>query len=236
MPVQREAKRASTSTTPSTLMPAPTTPKHASAIAFIAWRHPKPIGAQGRCIGKRSDLPLDRRKAKRLAHRIRQAARRHGWPRVIHTSPLQRCAKVGRQLRQWGWQHHIDVALMEMDFGAWDGQPWSRIARAEVDAWCANFLHGQPGKGESLHAMFERVAQGLCKLSQADERDAHSGGQAPRLIVAHGGWMQVARWLASGEPAPSDPARWPGAPAYGECWQLGSSDGAHEAAGVSSAL
>jgi alpha-ribazole phosphatase len=179
----------------------------------VAWRHPKPIGAPGRCIGH-TDLPVDRRKAKRLAHRIRHAARRHGWPRVIHTSPLQRCARVGRQLRNWGWRHHVDPSLLEMHFGAWDGQAWQAITAADVDAWCADFLHAPPGEGESLHAMFERVAQGARKLASA------APASAPCLIVAHGGWMQVARWLAGGEPLPTDPAQWRGAPVYGECWQL----------------
>ena len=96
---------------------------------LIAWRHPRPIGAEGRCIG-RTNLSVDRRKVKRLAHRIRQAARQQGWPRVVHSSSLQRCAAVGRQLRRWGWQHHINDSLLEMDFGTWDGQAWDHIAHA----------------------------------------------------------------------------------------------------------
>ena len=31
-----------------------------------AWRHPAPKGAAGRCIGARTDLPVDRRKAAQL--------------------------------------------------------------------------------------------------------------------------------------------------------------------------
>src|SRR5690606_12053227 len=178
---------------------------------IVAWRHPKPIGAQGRCIG-RNDLPVDPRKARRLAHRIRQAVRRHGWPRVIHTSPLQRCAAVGRQLRRWGWRDHVDPGLMEMDFGAWEGRPWDDITRAEVDAWCASFLHGRPGQGESLADLFERVA-GTWPLASAR---AEAG---PCLIVAHAGWMQAARWLAQGRALPADAAQWPPAPAYTACWR-----------------
>ena len=43
-------------------------------MTLSVWRHPQPVGAAGRCIGH-TDLPVDARKAKRLAHRIRQAAR-----------------------------------------------------------------------------------------------------------------------------------------------------------------
>lgn len=182
---------------------------------IVAWRHPRPIGAEGRCIG-RTDLAVDRRKAKRLAHRIRQAARRHGWPRVVHSSSLQRCAAVGQQLRRWGWRHHIDDALLEMDFGAWDGRAWAQIAHAEVDAWCRNFAHHAPGGGESLHAMLDRVAQGLARLPASEARPS----SAPVLLIAHAGWILSARWVAQHSAAPAQPSQWPPAPRYGECCVL----------------
>lgn len=193
---------------------------NAAALEIIAWRHPRPQGAAGRCIG-RTDLPVDHRKARRLAHRIRQAARRHGWPRVVCTSPLQRCAMVGRQLRRWGWRHVIDASLLEMDFGAWDGQPWTAIPHEEVDRWCADFRHGRPGPqhgpGESLQAMFDRVEAGLAaRAVSASTRPV----TLPMVVVAHGGWMQIARWLSMGLPPPSDPASWPSPPAYGECLRM----------------
>jgi len=59
-------------------------------MAVLAWRHPRPIGADGRCIGGRTDLPVDARKAKRLAHRIRAVARREGLVREAVCSPLER--------------------------------------------------------------------------------------------------------------------------------------------------
>lgn len=184
---------------------------HSHSAAVVAWRHPRPIGAQGRCIG-RTDLAVDRRKVKRLAHRIRQAARRHGWPQVVHSSSLRRCADVGRQLRRWGWRHHIDDALLEMDFGTWDGLSWSAITLADVDVWCANFAHHAPGGGESLRAMLDRVCVNLC---EAD---------VPRLIVAHAGWMIAAQWLQDNAHAPRQAADWPQPPRYGECWQLPSTE------------
>lgn len=179
--------------------------------ALVIWRHPRPHGAAGRCIG-RTDLAVDRRKVKRLAHRIRQAARRAGWPRVIHTSSLQRCALVGRQLRRWGWRHIVDDALLEMDFGRWDGRPWTEIAHAEVDAWCAAFADHAPGGGESLRAMLERVQRWLPAPPAPSE--------GPVLMVGHGGWMLSARWVLTQVDAPVAAAAWPAPPGYGRCWTL----------------
>jgi len=107
-----------------------------AGVELWVWRHPRAKGAADRCIG-RTDLDVDPRRAKRLAHRIRRAARQYGLPRRVLTSPLRRCAAVGQWLRRWGWRHERLPALLEMDFGRWDGRAWSQIAREEIDAWCA---------------------------------------------------------------------------------------------------
>lgn len=185
-----------------------------AALSIWAWRHPKPKGVAGRCIGQ-CDVALDRRKAKRLAHRIRQAARLHGLPHIVHTSSLQRCRQVGRQLRCWGWRHMIDDRLLEASFGAWDGRAWSDIARDEVDAWVADFVAYRPGGGESLGEVLARAASWRPLLT----RD----GDEPRvyaMAVAHGGWMLARRWMTEHSQPPAGAHEWPAAPAYGQCWQL----------------
>ena len=197
--------------------------EHGGGTALWLWRHPRPVGAAGRCIG-RTDLPVDRRRAKRLAHRIRRTQRQHGLPAVVWTSPLRRCADVGRWLARWGWTHHIDRDLLELDFGRWDGQAWTQIAWAEVADWEADFAHHAPGGGEALTSLLQRCARWL--------------GQAapqPRLLVAHAGFINACRlllqdaggaepqtpgrWRTPGEPAACAPrcsADWPAAPAYGQ--------------------
>jgi alpha-ribazole phosphatase len=180
-----------------------------ATVTLWAWRHPRPHGVAGRCMG-RTDVPVDARRAKRLARRIQRAARQHGLPRVVCSSPLQRCADVARWLRRWGWVWHRDPALLEMDFGRWDGQPWPQIGRAEVDAWCADFAQHAPGGGEALAAMLARAAAWT-----------PPAGAAPTVVlVAHAGWMLARRWAASGAAAPTQAADWPAAPPYGACWTL----------------
>ena len=178
-------------------------------VRLCIWRHPRPQGAVGRCIG-RTDLPVDRRKAKRLAHRIRRHARQQRWPRVVHTSPLARSVAVGRWLARWGWQHHIDTALSELDFGAWDGQRWDDIDVAAIEAWCRDLAHDRGHGGESVAALFERCARWLDSARMSE----------PRCVVGHAGWMNAAQRLCRGEEVPQTARQWPAAPSYGRRLEL----------------
>jgi alpha-ribazole phosphatase len=169
------------------------------------WRHPSVRGAAGLCLGAGTDLAVDARKAKRLAHRIRVTARRHGLPACVWTSPLRRAHAVGAWLRRWGWQHRIDARLSEVHFGTWDGQPWQRVPKAALDTWAADLLHHAPGGGESLQALSLRVCAFV----------AEAAGQAtPRLVVTHGGWLNAWRCVAPHTQVIAA-ADWPAAPPYG---------------------
>jgi alpha-ribazole phosphatase len=48
----------------------------------------------------------------RLPHRLDQLTKPRG---------------SGRWLASWGWSHHVDARLIELDFGAWVGQGWTQI-------------------------------------------------------------------------------------------------------------
>ena len=172
------------------------------------WRHPRPQGAEGRCIGGRTDLPIHWRRAKRLARRIQALARREHLAHVVWTSPLQRCAEVGEWLHRWGWTHYREAALLELDFGTWDGHAWSDIARSEVDAWVSEFTTYAPGGGESLRELLARAAA----LQIA----------APAILVTHGGWMLARRWLVEHEVGcePLRASDWPVPPGYARCWRI----------------
>ena len=191
-------------------MPSPHTPS-----TLWVWRHPQPDGVAGRCVG-RTDVPVDPRRSKRLARRIQATARREHLPRVVFTSPLRRAADVGRWLRRWGWAHRVDAELLETDFGRWDGLAWAHIARAEVDAWCADFAHHAPGGGEPLVALLQRAA--------AWSPPGVAPGQAAGVVVGHAGWMLARRWAHTHGPAEWPQANdWPpppGTPGYGVCWRF----------------
>ncbi len=172
--------------------------------ALSVWRHARPRAVAGRCIGI-TDVAVDRRKSKRLAHRIRAWARGHGAPRIVVTSGLRRSADVGRWLARWGWRHRIDARLSELDFGAWDGRRWDEIGAAPVDAWCAQFERYAPGGGESVAALLER-----CAAFIADP--AHAGAVC---VVGHAGWISAALHLRRPGPGAPEAASWPAAVGYG---------------------
>lgn len=168
------------------------------------WRHPPLAGVAGRCIG-REDVTVDPRKARRLARRIHADARRRGLPRRVVTSPLRRCADVGRALDALGWHHRIDAALIEADFGRWTGRSWDGIGAAAVDAWCADFGHHAPGGGESLAGLSARVG-------------AWQPLDGESVVVTHGGWIAMRRWRAAHGEALPTADRWPPPPACGTAW------------------
>jgi len=179
-------------------------------VSLHVWRHPKPVGALGLCIG-RADLPVDRRKAKRLAHRVRAHARRHALARHIVTSRLRRSAAVGEVLAQWGWRHTVDARLDEFDFGAWDGRPWAEVAPDELDAWGRDFAAYRAGAGESVSALLERCAAFVAEGSTF-------GG---RCVIGHAGWISAACWLQANGGEMPQASTWPAAVAYGQRVTLG---------------
>ncbi|MCD6671275.1 MAG: histidine phosphatase family protein [Burkholderiaceae bacterium] len=172
---------------------------------LLVWRHPRPIDAAGRCIG-RTDLRVDPRRARRLADRVAATARREHLPREIWTSPLARCADVGRVLaRRHRFVHRIDPRLAELDFGAWDGLTWSAISPAEVARWEADFAHAAPGGGESLAALAARVRDFL-----RDRATLRRAGAV--LVVGHAGWIQAAQLKPGNLPGAR---QWPAPLPYG---------------------
>ena len=180
-------------------------------MELIVWRHPRPQGVEGRCIGQ-VDVPVDRRKAKRLAHRIRHYARRERLfeqqAPVIWTSPLRRSFDVGRVLRSWGWVQRVDARLSELNFGGWDGQAWSQIAKEDIDAWCDNFADARPGEGESVSQLLARCGEFL------SARQSELQPQPWCCLVGHAGWISSLMWIRKCHKSMPTATDWPAAIGY----------------------
>ena len=178
------------------------TPSPAAASSRL-WlvRHAAPLVAPSTCYGA-LDVPADaqatRAAAERLATALPPGAR-------VAYSTLQRCELLALDLQALrpDLAFKTDARLAEMDFGAWEGQPWGHIPRAAFDAWLADFADAPPGEGgETVRALMARVG--------AAWDDWRASG-ADALWVTHAGVMRAALLLARGVRLPASAADWPAA-------------------------
>ena len=160
-------------------------------MALIFVRHTTPRVAPGTCYG-RSDLALaDSFGAE--AEAVAAALARLNPEGPILSSPLSRCLRLAERLGPFA----PHGAFVEMDFGAWEGQPWDAIPRAELDEWAADFLGARPHGGESVAQLRDRVAAGL------------EGLPAGSVIVTHAGVIKAAAAILN------HPEGWDIKPAFG---------------------
>lgn len=97
----------------------------------------------------------------------------------IITSPLYRALDVARAVAEaTGAPLHTDDRLVDLDFGAWEGQPWATLPRAEINAWTADPLHYRPGGGECLTDVLRRVRHAWTSIASAAETT---------LVLTHAG-------------------------------------------------
>ena len=153
-------------------------------MELVLVRHPQPDVAPGICYG-RSDLGASPAGIAAVVRSLREQGLPGGLP--VFASPLRRCAELAVQL---SLHVNFDARLAEMDFGAWEMQPWDTIPRAEVDAWSADLLHYRPGGGENVLDVARRVAAFLDHLRQA--------GHTRVLLVCHAGSMRLLAALHAG--------------------------------------
>jgi len=173
-------------------------------------RHARPLVAQGICYGA-LNVPADAAATHAAAQRL--ASVLPPGLQVAH-STLQRCELLALSLQALRPDLALnpDIRLREMDFGTWEGQPWSAIGQSAVDAWTANFATHPPGGGECLGTMLGRVASAL--------RDARREPVADVVWITHAGVARCVDWLQAQGGALPRADRWPlAAPDYG-AWEV----------------
>ena len=173
-------------------------------------RHAQPLVDAGTCYGQ-LDMPADVSATLACA----QALAKILPPGIsVAASPLQRCEQLAQALL--GLQTDLtikkDARLQEMNFGAWEGQPWVDIARAELAAWTADFAAYRPGgSGESVAQFMARVATAFDELPRA----------ADTLWITHAGVMRAVHLISAGQRHITSADQWPlAAPAYGQWCKL----------------
>ena len=172
-------------------------------------RHAQVELAAGVCYGQ-SNVPAQpdatRRAAAALARSLPHGA-------ALQVSTLQRCELLAQELCALRPDLILkpDARLRELNFGAWESQPWSAIPRADFDAWLADFAHARPGgDGESVAELMVRVAAAWDEWL-ARGRDA--------VWVTHAGVVRAVRLLERGVRVPTAASDWPAEPlAFGAAW------------------
>ena len=161
-------------------------------------RHPEPALPDSICYG-RLDIDLAPGADAKIAAIL--ASLTSLTPDGVWTSPSRRCRVVADAIgHAMGVEVRPDARLMELDFGQWEGVPWDRVPRAELDQWAASPGGFTPPGGEPVADLVARV-----EAFQAELR-ARTGDA---IVVSHGGPLKILGALLRGQPvdllAPSQP-------------------------------
>lgn len=150
-------------------------------MRLILVRHPTPQVTSGTCYG-RSDVAVAPHELATVRASLQATLPAHV---PLYASPLRRCADLATALAQdlSASALRFDARLAEMDFGAWEMQPWHAIARAEIDAWAADVAWYRPGGGENVLAMAARVDAFLGDLLREQHETV--------VIVCHAGAIRL---------------------------------------------
>lgn len=150
---------------------------------------------EGRIQG-RTDIPLDPEGRDRLARLTLPGEWRDA---TLHASPLSRAIETARILGN-DRPVHTDPRLIEMDWGAWEGQRGHDLRAdpasgyRDLDHWGWDF---RPPGGESPADVRDRL-RGWLKDHQSPLPPGEREFPTPHLIVTHIGVIRVALALAWG--------------------------------------
>ncbi|MGC1172822.1 histidine phosphatase family protein [Polaromonas sp.] len=156
-------------------------------------RHAQVLAEPGTCYGA-LDVAADPESTRQCALALAEVLPHSA---AVQTSPLQRCEQLAQALigLRPDLTLQIDARLQEMNFGAWEGRPWSDITRNEFDAWTANFAgHPVGGHGETVSDLMTRVAEAFDELpAKPDTVWVTHAGIIRAAQLVHGGIRQVNR-------------------------------------------
>ena len=176
-----------------------TPPRRARTLWLV--RHATPLVEPGICYGA-LDVAADQNATLSTAARLVTALPRHV---TMRSSTLQRCEQLAQSVQGLRAALPIkrDDRLREMNFGAWEGQPWDAIDPAAVQAWTDDFAHCAPGGGETVAAFMRRVAAAF------DETCAALAPGRDTVWITHAGVIRATILIASGVRCVASAAQWP---------------------------
>lgn len=108
---------------------------------------------------------------------------------AIYTSPLQRAARTAQKVaKHRALEPKLCSALVEQDFGDWDGIPVAEVLKTDPDLfarWRQSGPEVRPPGGESLLEVAERIVPWFEEI-----KHLHMRGDTI-AIVGHGGALQA---------------------------------------------
>lgn len=158
-------------------------------------RHFAPDVAPGICYGQTDlilKIPLDQDTARVGALRA-QLASRSMIDAPVFSSSLQRCSILASVLSPDATE---DARLRELNFGAWEMQPWDAIGPVALDAWASDLAGFRPPGGETGYELQARVLHWLREISTDHDHAivvTHAG--VMRALQAHHQMLPGAAWL-----------------------------------------
>ncbi|HEY4367014.1 MAG TPA: alpha-ribazole phosphatase family protein [Steroidobacteraceae bacterium] len=155
-------------------------------MEIVLIRHTPTAAPEGTCYGH-LDVPLADGFASAIAATLTKVPRTD----AIFSSPLQRCAILAEALAKRDASQVLFAAeLRELNFGAWEGQPWSQVPRTLSDPWAEDPWSRAPPGGETEQALWQRV--------ETWRQQALAGRTGRVAVVAHGGSLRALRCLLLG--------------------------------------
>jgi len=107
---------------------------------------------------------------------------------AVYTSDLRRAQTTARAIAESFAVHcHVRPALREINFGAWEGHPWSEIEQQDGDyarRWVAEYPHLPARGGEDIRGFERRV------LDEVEFLSTHVKGRTI-AVVTHAGPLRT---------------------------------------------
>lgn len=138
---------------------------------MILWtiRHTKPYNPKDVCYG-RLDFDVSPTFEEESDGAIKALLSTNAKPSRLFSSPLLRCLRLAdKASAATGLAIEKDDAIIELNFGSWEGQKLTAVPRSEMHAWTSNLRGYRFPNGESFHDVDKRVGSFLDKLPDDGE-------------------------------------------------------------------
>ena len=138
---------------------------------MILWtiRHTKPYNPNDVCYG-RLDFDVSPTFEEESDGAIKALLEAKAKPTRLFSSPLIRCLKLAEKASAvTGLAIEKEPAIIELNFGTWEGQKLTAVPRSEMHAWISNLRGYRFPEGENFYDIDERAGKFLDTLPDDGE-------------------------------------------------------------------